>query len=181
MKKYFFISLVVLTTAISCNNQPNPATGNNNENTTAKAEATTFKSIDTLIADAEQYVNQPVKVQGFVLHTCKHSGRRCFIANPDQSLTLRVEAKGKIGGFNRELVSSTIEVEGILRERRFTAEEINNMEKAIAEKRIKDDGSEESCNAETANVKKMRTWMKEKGKDYYALYYIDGEDFREIR
>ena len=60
-------------------------------------------------------------------------------------------------------------------------DKIDAMEKAIDEKKIKDDGSAESCDAETANVKKMREWMKENGKDYYAIYYIDGESYNEIK
>jgi hypothetical protein len=71
-------------------------------------------------------------------------------------------------------------VEGILREKRYTAADIDNLQKAIDEKRVKNDGSEELCNAETANVKRMRKWMQERGKDYYATYYIDGQDYREV-
>ncbi len=183
MKKYILI-LFVAATFGACNNTASKTTVSETADSTSTgisfAGVKTF-TIEQLLAEAENYVNKPVKVSGFVLHTCKHSGRRCFIANPDQTLTLRVEAKGKIGGFNRELVSSTIEVDGILRERRLSNEEIDNMEKAIAEKRIKDDGSEDACNAETTNVKRMRAWMKDHGKDYYALYYIDGNDFREVR
>ncbi len=181
MKKYLLIILAAAAFS-ACNNNPTKTTGNDTaENASATFADVKSMTVEQLMAEAENFVNKPVKVSGFVMHTCKHSGRRCFIANPDQSLTLRVEAKGKIGGFNRELVSTTIEVDGILRERRLTTEEIDNMEKAIAEKRLKDDGSEDACNAETTNVKRMRTWMQEHGKDYFALYYVDGEDFREIR
>lgn len=55
------------------------------------------------------------------------------------------------------------------------------MEKSIAERRIKDDGSAESCDTETANIENMRSWMKENGKDYYPIYYIDGEDYSEVK
>jgi hypothetical protein len=100
--------------------------------------------------------------------------------NDSKEVSIRVEAKGKIGGFNRELIGAAIDVEGILRERRYSTDDINSLQKAIDEKRVKNDGSEEMCNAETANVNRMRKWMKDHGKDYYATYYIDGQDYREV-
>lgn len=136
--------------------------------------------LDKLLENADGYVNKKVRVTGYVTHTCKHSGRRCFLTGESQKFTVRVEAKGKIGGFNRELVGSKIEVEGVLKERRLTTEEIDAMEKKIQTKRVANDGSSESCDAETANVQKMRAWMKSKGKNYYSIYYIDGETYNEV-
>lgn len=160
--------------------------GSNKENKTGTAENTEVKStenalpVENLLADADNYINKSVKIKGFVTHTCKHSGKRCFLADENQNVSIRVEAKGNIGGFNRELVGSEIEVDGVLHEKRLTPAEIDQMEKDIDVKRNQEDGSAESCDAETANIEKMRNWMKEKGKDYYSIYYIDGEDFREI-
>ncbi|MDR2765454.1 MAG: hypothetical protein LBB90_10555 [Tannerella sp.] len=179
MKKNLLLCLLIFALA-ACNNSGQKG------KTTAKADTETLAStapvftIDSLLAQAEQFVGKPVRVAGHVTHTCKHSGRRCFIVNDSKDLSIRVEAKGKIGGFNRELIGSTIDVEGILRERRYSTDDIDNLQKAIDEKRVKNDGSEELCNAETANVRRMRNWMKERGKDYYATYYIDGQDYREV-
>ena len=164
---------------LSCN-------GSNKENKNAEAQTAEAQSavsafpIENLLAQADNYIDKPVKVTGFVTHTCKHSGKRCFLADENQNVSIRVEAKGNIGGFNRELVGSEIEVDGVLHERRLSEAEIDQMEKDIAAKRVSGDGSAESCDTETANVEKMRSWMKDKGKDYYAIYYIDGEDFKEI-
>jgi hypothetical protein len=135
---------------------------------------------DSLLYVAERYVDKPVKVAGAVTHTCKHSGRRCFIAGADRKVTIRVEAKGKIGGFNRELIGSQIEVEGTLRERRVTAAQIEKMEQSLAQQGEGDATDASSCSAELVNIRKMQAWMKEHHKDYYATYYIDGEDYREM-
>lgn len=182
MKKLF--GLVILSIVlVSCNNaaKQDASAGSEVDTTkTAAANVATFE-LDSLLAHAENYIDKPIKVTGYVTHTCKHSGRRCFLAGESQKFTVRVEAKGDIGGFNRELIGSKIEVDGILRENRLSPDKIDAMEKAIDEKKVKDDGSAESCDAETANVKKMREWMKENGKDYYAIYYIDGESYNEIK
>ena len=43
-----------------------------------------------------------------------------------------------------------------------------------------EDGSAETCEAELANINEMREWMQEQGKDYYAIYYIDGLSYQEM-
>lgn len=179
MKKYLLL-LVLAASMFACGNKSaqQGATGNTESNEKAGTEALT---LDKLLVNADDYVDKPVVVTGYVTHTCKHSGKRCFLADEDQTVSVRVEAKGKIGGFNRELIGSQIQVSGIFHEKRTTTEEIDLMEKMIEEKSIKDDGSAESCDAETANVQKMREWMKKHNKDYYVKYYIDGEDFEEIQ
>jgi hypothetical protein len=185
MKKYLLLCIVTVIALTACKN--NSAKNQNSDNAISvdaaqtDADVTTFSSLDKLMEQAESFINKPVKVAGYVTHTCKHSGRRCFITDDNQKFTVRVEAKGKIGGFNRELTGSKINVSGILREKQLTSSEIDKMEKAISEKQVKNDGSEESCVTETANINAMRAWMKDHGKSYYAIYYIDGDDYREVR
>lgn len=178
MKKIFLLLAVVFAIS-SCNNSAKQESTETSEQT-AKSEAQIY-TFEDLLAQAGTLVDKPVRVKGYVTHTCKHSGRRCFLAGEDQKVTMRVEAKGKIGGFNRELIGSQIEVDGILRENRLSTDKINEMEKAINEKAIKNDGSAESCDTETANIQKMRDWMKSNGKDYYSIYYIDGENYNEVK
>jgi ABC-type Zn uptake system ZnuABC Zn-binding protein ZnuA len=178
MKKNLLLCLVALTLA-ACNGSPKSKTAAATGTETLASALPVF-TIDSLLSQAEQLVGQPVRVTGHVTHTCKHSGRRCFIVNNSREVSIRVEAKGKIGGFNRELIGTAIDVEGILRERRYSPDDIDNLQKAIDEKRVKNDGSEELCNAETANVRRMRAWMTAHGKNYYATYYLDGQDYREV-
>ena len=54
------------------------------------------------------------------------------------------------------------------------------MEEAINDKKVKDDGSAESCDAETANIANMRKWMKDNQKDFYSIYYIDGTNYEVV-
>lgn len=183
MKKNLLLLAAIVIFGTSCSNSTKQQQGNKEtlvEQKDVDLPKDQIYTMDNLLANAETLVNKQVKVKGFVTHTCKHSGRRCFLANESQELTVRVEAKGNIGGFNRELVGSEIEVTGKLMERRLTVGEIDEMEKAINEKRVKDDGAAESCDAEMANVAQMREWMKKKGKDYYSIYYINGEEYNEL-
>jgi hypothetical protein len=135
--------------------------------------------VDSLMVVADSFINKTVSVHGYVTHTCKHAGKRCFIVGESQKNSMRVEAKEGIGGFNRELVGSEIAVQGILRERRLSQKEIAESEAAL-NKKAKEDGSAESCHAELNNIAKMRQWMKERGKNYYAIYYLDGNAYEVL-
>lgn len=178
MKKVI-LSLVIALGVISCGG--NSAKQENTESQQVEqATQVAAISLDSMLAAADTYLDKEVTFKGHVTHTCAHSGRRCFMKGDNKDLSIRVEAKGEIGGFNRELVGSEIAVTGILKERRLTVAEINEMEKVIETKSLKDDGSQESCDTESANIEEMRNWMKANNKDYYSIYFVDGQKYAEL-
>jgi hypothetical protein len=176
MKQLFVFAALSLTLA-ACS-------GEKKQNTPDEAQAPvtvggpTFE-LDNLLAVAEQEVDNQITVVGYVTHTCKHSGKRCFIVGESQEASLRVEAKGEIGGFNRELVGSKLSISGILKERRLSREYIAEIEKDVNLKK-QEDGAAESCEAELSNIADMRKWMKDHHKDYYVIYYMDGLSFETL-
>lgn len=180
MKKILFLA-VVLSCMAACNNKSaeQQSAGQNEEVKTYAADASVYK-LDSLLAAADQLVDQTVTVRGFVTHTCKHSGKRCFIVGDDQKTSFRVEAGGEIGGFNRELTGSELAITGIVRERRLTKEYIDQYEEQVNEKKLQEDGSAETCQAELNNINGMREWMKANNKNYYSIYYMDGESYEVV-
>ena len=153
------------------------------QQTTDNSEQTTSNdcyTVESLLASADKLVNDTITVKGTVTHTCKHSGRRCFIVGEDTRLSIRVEAKGEIGGFNRELIGSDIIVKGIVKEHRLTYEYINQVEENLNAKMQGEDGSSESCESEMSNIAHMKQWMKENNKDYYANYFIYGLNYEPV-
>lgn len=176
-KNILFISLVTLLLCVSsCGGQKNGSeTANNNSDSIATNIAT--YELDSLLAVADQLIDKTVKVRGIVTHTCKHSGKRCFIVGQNEDASFRVEAGGEIGGFNKELVGSELDIVGIVRERRLTKEYIDQYEKEVEAEKVKEDGSAETCQAELSNIESMRKWMKENNKDYYSIFYMDGENY----
>ncbi len=182
MKQLFFFTILAVL-AVSCGN---------NKKTVQKEKQATIDStkqvainqsfeLDSLFAVADQKVDETIKVRGYVTHTCKHSGKRCFIVGKSQTASLRVEAKGDIGGFNRELTGSLLEITGVIKERRLTKEYLAQTEKDLNEKKVAEDGSAESCQAELNNISEMRAKMKELGKDYYSVYYMDGLSYEVVQ
>lgn len=161
--------------AVSCNN-----VGQKQNNSDSTQTGSVVFDADSLYAVAESLIDEPVAVRGYVTHTCKHSGKRCFLTGEGQQYSIRVEAKGEIGSFDKELEGSQLEVNGILRERRLTEVEIAEMEGNVNERLEKEEASAESCEAELANINEMKEWMKTQGKDYYSIYYIDGVNYEKV-
>lgn len=180
MKILAFILVAFAFYAVSCSNAGQTQNNRDSKQTMAETRTVVFDA-DSLYAVAESFIDEPVAIRGYVTHICKHSGKRCFLTGKGQKHSIRVEAKGEIGGFDKELEGSQLEVNGILRERRLTQVEIADMESDLNERLEKEEGSAETCEAELANINEMKEWMKAHGKDYYSIYYIDGLDYEEIQ
>lgn len=178
MKNFIFVTAAVLILGFtSCGNKQ--TADKTVETETEVVDMQKAKCVEDILADAENNVGKEIVLKGFVDHTCTHSGRRCFILGKDGTTTIRVEAKGNIGGFNRELNGSEIAVKGILRESRLSKEYINQMEKEIEENKDSKD-AEESCDSEMKNIQTMREWMKANNKDSYSVYFIEGLDYEVV-
>ena len=137
--------------------------------------------LDNLLPVVKEHVDETLVVTGYVTHTCVHAGKRCFIVGENENVTMRIEAGGEIGGFNRELVGSELAIKGIIKESRLTNEYLNQYEKELKEGAIEEDGSIESCQAELSSLDEMREWMKANNKDYYSIYYMDGLDYEVLK
>lgn len=169
MKKLLFILTVCLLSVLSCTNKGQ----------TQEAESNVVYDADTVLSIAQAHIDSTITVTGFVTHTCEHSGRRCFLTGEKQNHSLRVEAKGDILSFNRELVGSKLSINGIVRERRLTLSEIADMEANLNDQ-IVEDGMTETCAEELVNINEMKEWMEDYGKDFYSIYYIDGLSYEKI-
>ncbi len=180
MKNSIILSIGMALLVISCNQKESNQAGVAGTSQKIEVKEVNPYSLDSLLLNAEALVGKKVMVHGYVTHACKHSGQRCFLADESQKFTLRVEAGGEIESFSQELIGSQIEVTGILQETRMTEAEINDTEKSIKEKEAKGESSAEECETEKANVTQMREWMKSHGKNYYAIYYIDGQKYNEL-
>lgn len=137
--------------------------------------------VPDLLKVAEQNVGKKLTVSGMVNHVCSHSGRRCFIVDSTGEFSIRVEAVGEIESFGKELMGNNIKVSGILKEKRLMASEIDEMANdVIAEHPSDVEADSEHCSAEMSNINKMRSWMKEQGKNYYSIFYLEGINYELV-
>jgi hypothetical protein len=177
--KQLFLLTVLSVAFFSCNGNKKAETVETGDAATSASAKIALFELDDLLQVADQELDKTVKVVGYVTHTCKHSGKRCFIVGESQNASMRVEAKGEIGGFNRELVGSKLEITGVLKERRLTKEYIDQMEQNVEIKK-QEDATAESCAAELSSINDMRRWMKEHGKAYFSIFYMDGLDYTTL-
>ena len=172
------VSLTMALGMTSCGSSETNSTAEEVETLTSQAIST-----DSLLSIASEHVGDTLCVRGYVRHTCKHSGRRCFISDAKRENQIRVEAGGKIGGFNKELIGSEIAVRGALQEYRKSKEDVEKQIVELTKKAeglTKEDGSAEQCDIERGNLDAQMAYMDERGLDYYPIYYIDGVDYEEI-
>ena len=178
-------TLIIIATGIaacsivSCKSKPKNTQADAQKQTTSITEKAL--KVNDLLAVADQRVNDTIVFQGPVKHTCSHSGRRCFISDPTDETTIRVEVGGNIKSFNRELVNSEIAVTGVLKEQRFSKEYIDKWEKELKEEEAKGEKDEAHCDSEKNSILKMRNWMKKNNKDAYVIYYVEGIDYDIVK
>jgi hypothetical protein len=171
MKKTWkpMIILHLIFTMASCG-------GNKSSDKTTRLNQTPLAvNIQQLMEMAADSIGKEIWVSGVVTHVCRHSGKRCFISDGENSI--RIEATGNIFGFNNELQGSKIHIKGVIREKRIEAEIIAGHEaEAIADlDHNHSDG--EHCSEELQNIKEMIEWMETNNKDYFSIYYLDGTDY----
>lgn len=175
MKKLF---LIILCTTIltSCSQNKNAETTHKN------AEEKQVSELTEILANSDNLLNQEVCFKGWVSHTCKHSGRRCFIKSADGSVSIRVEAGGKINGFNKELTGENMEITGILKLNKLSQQYLEDWQAKVEAKNSSVDieNGGEQCSAELNNIQQMRAWMKKNKKDFYPIYYVNGTDYKVI-
>ena len=175
-----YLSLLALCLAfMSCNFTKSDSNKKKSDEAVFVKTKTEVLSIEQVMKVAADKVGQEIKFEGVVNHVCAHSGKRCILNNAEGNLSLRVEATGKLEGFNKEIIGNDLLVTGILRENKLAISEIDAMEANVKEKH---EGEEDGdhCSAEMKNIKEMRDWMKANNKDYYAIYYIDGTSYEVV-
>ena len=138
--------------------------------------------LDNLLAVVDQEVDNTITVVGFVTHTCKHSGMKCFIVGESQETSLQVNVvpEGEIEQFTPELIGSKLAITGILKEHHWPEEYIGELENHVKLQQQEGKMEEEVCAAELSNYSEWRKWMKDNNKDYYVTYYMNGLKYEVV-
>lgn len=176
MKKTIF-PLIILLLLAGCGNN---VSQQQQIVTEASIQTETALNISQLMVMASDNVDKEVIIEGVVTHVCKHSGKRCFLKDTTTNTSIRVEAKGEIGGFNSEMNGSQIMVKGIIRENRLTAEFIDKWEAKTLAQQEQAEVDQGHCSAELSNIKEMKDWMTANNKDFYSVFYVDGFSYEIV-
>lgn len=139
---------------------------------------------------AAAIVEKTVIIEGTVLHTCKHSGKRMFLVDGNDSIRVEVTAGKEITKFDEKLVGSRVRVLGVLKEERIDEKYLNEWENEVKKpvenhdagvhtgaKGHEDQGTQEKLD----QINSLRADLKNSGKDHLSFYSIEASKFEEIK
>jgi hypothetical protein len=172
MQKITFL-LGVLVIVSACNNRKNLRSSDESD---AVAESV---QVDELLSNPASWVEKPVSVEGLVTHVCVHSGKRLHLKAGNSNKFIRVEAKGDIRQFERELEGSRLVINGTFHSRVIDEEYLAKWEKEIgagpgAGHQIQDHGDAES---ELELLMEIKNQLQYSGEKQITQLWIDGESF----
>ena len=160
-----------------------------------KAEAdhsrdTVKMAVLTFDQKADSFVNRSVVIEGTVLHTCKHGGKRMFIVDGTDSIRVEITAGQDITKFDEALAGSRVRVFGILKEERIDTKYLNEWEAEVKKpvedhnvgvhtgaKGHEDQGTQEKLD----QISALREDLKKSGKDHLSFYSIEASKFIELK
>ncbi len=153
MKNLFLIAALV-TIFVSCN-----SSSEKKKNTTAEptqtAELTAVVEVDTILANPNIYLDKTISIKGLVVHTCKHSGKKMFLAGSDKSVYVKVVAGNNISIFGKELEGETVVATGKLT---LIEEEGEKHSEEGAKTEVNESDSSDSTTASCATETKIKNY-----------------------
>lgn len=179
-KKLLFLSGIIALMLTSCNMGSN---GFNNPDA-IKVAVATFEQ------QAATAVEKTVIIEGTVLHTCKHGGKRLFLVDGNDSVRVEVTAGKEIPKFDEKLVGSRLRVLGVLKEERIDERYLNEWENEVKKPEASHEtgvhsgakGHEDQDTQDKLdNINSLRQDLKTSGKDHLSFYSIEASKFEEVK
>ena len=155
----------------------------------AKIDTATM-SVMTFDSMAPRFVDKPVWIEGTVLHTCREGGKRLFLADGTDSITVEVTTGEKIAKFDESLTGSRIRVLGILKELRIDEKYLNEWEAEIKKQAenhetgihtAKKGHEDQSVEDKMTQVNQYREEIKKSGTDHLSFYSVKAISYKEIK
>ena len=197
MKKtiYLFAALALTFIVTAC--------GGSKNNQAAQDEESSALTVDELLTNPDQYVDQTVTFEGICSHLCKHGGRKAFVQGNADNLLLRCEAFPSMNEpFSGETIHHPIRVTGIFHEERIDENYLQELERTEQERayNINQEGgavnpgeSEAGCDTERAahgqqdlntlneRIADYRARIAERdsieGKPYLSFYFVEATGY----
>lgn len=126
--------------------------------------------------EAGKYVDKAVFVSGIADHVCKHAGKKMFLADEKEDITVQIFA-GEIDKFPRELEGSKLMVKAVVKEEVLGKEYLERWEE-----HIKKDHSygDDVCETEMESFKAMKEKIEKSEKGYISSYYLVGVSYEKL-
>ena len=182
-KRLFPLLIIILFAIVACNQGAKDDAAKTKNDTTRLAVLTFEKQADSCI-------DKPVIIEGTVLHLCKHGGKRMFLVDGTDSISVLVTTGPKIVKFDDALVGSRVRVFGTLREERIDTKYLNEWEAEVNKpvenhkagihtgaKGHEDQGVQDKLD----QINSLREDLKNSGKDHLSNFSIEADHFIELK
>ena len=183
IKRLLPILIIAIIAFASCNRGANDKAG-------APKSDTTHLKVLTFEKQADSCINKPVIIEGTVLHTCKHGGKRMFLIDGTDSIRVEVTAGPDIVKFDDALIGSKVKVFGTLKEERIDTKYLNEWEAEILKPEENHNvgvhtgavGHEDQNKQDKLDqVKSLRDELKNSGKDHLSFFSVEASRYIEIK
>jgi hypothetical protein len=159
MKKFIvFFSILALFTA--CGDAPQKAE--------AVSEDKPLLTLADFNAEAGNWIDKEIQIQGIVDHVCKHGGKRLFLVDDFGDVHIDGEER-----FDDALTGSQILVTGIIRELRIDEAYCLQMEADHIQKHKEGVDSKDVYESKMKHIQQYRDSMQSAGVDHLSFYNID--------
>ena len=181
IRSLLVLSVLMLFSLTSCNRS---------EQGTAGSPDTTRMMVASFDTSACHWVDKPVIIEGTVLHTCKHGGKRMFLADGNDSVTVEVTTGQNIPKFDESLVGSRVRVKGILKEERIDEKYLNEWEAEVKKPAENHDAGVHTAiqghqdmgvQEKLDQINALRDQLKKSGRDHLSNYWIEAVTLAEIK
>ena len=182
IKKLFLFIIPCLFLFASCNHTTKDAE-------IKKADTVTL-AVKTFIDSAVNHVEKPMRIEGTVIHTCKHSGKRMFLVDGNDSVRVEITAGNNITKFDENLIGSRVKVLGVLKEERVDAKYLNEWEAEVRKpvenhdagvhsgaKGHEDQGIQEKLD----EINSLRADLKKSGKDHLSFFSVEAISYTVVK
>jgi hypothetical protein len=135
-------------------------------------------------------VEKTVIIEGTVLHTCKHGGKRMFLVDGNDSVRVEVTAGKDIPKFDEKLIGSRLRVLGVLKEEKIDEKYLNEWENEVKQPQENHDAGvhtgskgheDQGTQDKLDQINSLREDLKKSGKDHLSFYSIEAIKFEEIK
>jgi len=158
MKTAFIFAAVILFFTLSCtSNSSNKS--NKNESAITQGNDISVVDVDSILASPDKYIEKSVSIKGLVVHTCRHSGKKMFLAGTDKNKFVKVIAGPGISRFDQSLEGETVVATGKLELLDETQEREDHAEKGEGRMRTTEATSQDTATAGCVTETKIRKYQ----------------------
>jgi hypothetical protein len=182
LKKFSGIIVLAFVFLTACNFNANKEASNPND--------TVLITVLTFDTTAHNYVDKPVWIAGTVSHTCKHGGKRMFLADGNDSILVEVTTGPDIVQFDESLIGSRVKVLGTLKELRIDNKYLNEWEAELKKPAENTETGihtgqkgheDQSADDKFAQINAYRDQLKQSGTDHLSFYSVEAISFTEVK